>query len=85
MRRGAEQKFCPRNQEKRMQNLQIVMMILTACARYKGGIKYKLRNQGREMHTDPSSGTYNVGSDDVSGGEELEMIAFSRTAFRQLS
>ena len=45
----------------------------------------KLRSQEREIHTDSSSGTYNLDSDDASRGEELEMIAVSRKPFRQLS
>ena len=34
---------------------------------------------------DPSSGTHNLDSDDASVAEELEMIAVSRTPFRQLA
>ena len=45
----------------------------------------KLRYQDREIHTDPSSGAYNSDSDDASGGDELELIAFSRKPFRELS
>ena len=45
----------------------------------------KRMNQDREVHTNPSSGTYNMGSDDASGGEELEMIAVWRKPFRQMS
>ena len=45
----------------------------------------KRMRQDREVHTDPSSGTYNLGSDDASGGEELEMIQLSRKPFRQMS
>ena len=45
----------------------------------------KLRNQVREIHADHSSGTYNLNSDDASGGKELEKIAVSKIPFRQLS
>ena len=45
----------------------------------------KRKNQERETHADPSSGTYNLNSDDATGGEELEMIAVTRKPFRQLS
>ena len=45
----------------------------------------KMRNQDREISSDPSSATCNVDSDDANGGEELEIIAASRKPFRQLS
>ena len=37
------------------------------------------------LHTDPSSGTYNLEHHDVYGGEELEKRAVSRKPFRELS
>ena len=45
----------------------------------------KRRYHGRELQTDPSSGTYNLEHHDVNEGEELEMIAVSRRPFRELS
>ena len=43
-----------------------------------------MRNGGREAHTDPSSGTYNLDSDEARG-QELQIIAASRKPFRHLS
>ena len=43
----------------------------------------KLRNQDTEIQTDPSSGSYNVDSDEESGGEALEMKALFRKTFSQ--
>ena len=37
------------------------------------------------MHTNPSSGTYRLDSEDANGGEKLEMIAVSTKPFRELS
>ena len=45
----------------------------------------KMRHRDRELQTDPSSGTYNSGEQEVHGGEELEDIAVSRKPFRELS
>ena len=45
----------------------------------------KRRHQERELHTDPSSWTYNLEHHDVNGGDELELIAMSRKPFRELS
>ena len=45
----------------------------------------KIRHRDRELQTDPSSGTYNLGVQEVQGGEELERIAVSRKPFRELS
>ena len=45
----------------------------------------KMRYHGRELQTDPSSGTYNADEQEVQGGEELEKIAVSRKPFRELS
>ena len=42
----------------------------------------KRRNQDREIHTNHSSGTYSLDSDDAIGGEKLEIIAVSRKPFR---
>ena len=39
------------------------------------------RNQEREMHIDPSSGTYNLDCDDANGGEDLEVIEVSNKPF----
>ena len=44
-----------------------------------------MRHRDRELHTDPSSGTYNLDQQEVRGGEELEKIAVSRKPFRELS
>ena len=45
----------------------------------------KMRHRDRELQTDPSSGTYNLGQQEVRGGEEVEKIAVSRKPFRELS
>ena len=45
----------------------------------------KKRNQDREMHAGPFSGTYNLDCDDANGGEDLKIIAVSRKPFRELS
>ena len=45
----------------------------------------KIRHRDRELHTDPSSGTFNLVVQEVRGGEELERIAVSRKPFRELS
>ena len=45
----------------------------------------KIRQHDRELQTDPSSGTYNLDTQEVRGGEELEKIAVSRKPFRELS
>ena len=45
----------------------------------------KMRHCGRELRTDPSSGTYNLDQQEVYEGEELDEIAVSRKPFRELS
>ena len=45
----------------------------------------KMRHRDRELQRDPSSGTYNLDQQEVSGEEELEKIAVSRKRFRKLS
>ena len=45
----------------------------------------KMRYHDRELHIDPSSGTYNLEQQDAYGGEELEKIAVSRKPFRELA
>ena len=45
----------------------------------------KIRQRGRELQNDRSSGTYNLDEQEVQGGEELEKIAVSRKPFRELS
>ena len=45
----------------------------------------KIRQHDRELQTDPSSGKYNLDTEEVRGGEELEKIAVSRKPFRELS
>ena len=45
----------------------------------------KIRQHDRELQTDPSSGTYNLETQEVRGGEELEKIAVSRKPLRELS
>ena len=47
--------------------------------------KEKIRHRDRELQTDPSSGTFNLGVQEVREGEELERIAVSRKPFRELS
>ena len=43
----------------------------------------KIRHRDRELQTEPSSGTYNLGQS--GGGEELGKIAVSRKPFKELS
>ena len=43
----------------------------------------KMRHRDRKLQTDPSSGTYNLGQQEVCGGEELEKNAVSRKPFRK--
>ena len=45
----------------------------------------KMRHRDRELQTDPSTGTYNLGQQELRGGEEFEKIAVSRKPFRELS
>ena len=45
----------------------------------------KIRQHDRELQIDPSSGTYNLDTQEVRGGEELEKIAVSRKPYRELS
>ena len=45
----------------------------------------KMRHRDRELQTDPSTGTYNLGQQELRGGEEFEKTAVSRKPFRELS
>ena len=48
-------------------------------------VEEKIRHRDRELHKDPSSGTYNLNQQEVRVVEELEKIAVSRKPFREPS